>query len=70
MHAPTNGPSFRTCRSNPEALPGAARVTLSLPTRVAANGENHFCRKLTDAFAPPPLWRPTDPAVPPPERLA
>lgn len=70
MHAPSDAPSLRSCRSNPDALPSVARVTLSLPVHVAANDENHSSQKLADVSAPRTLWHPTEPGVPPPERLA
>jgi hypothetical protein len=70
MKAPSSRPSFRTCRSDPQAPLRAAKVTLSLPGRVDAKFESQFSEMLADVSAPRKLWRPTEPGVPPPERLA
>jgi hypothetical protein len=70
MHAPSDRPTFRSCRSDPEAPLRAPQVALSLPGRVDAKFESHFSKMLADVSAPRKLWRPTEPGVPPPERLA
>jgi hypothetical protein len=70
MHAPSSRPSFLSCRSDPEALPRALQVTLSLPGRFEANFESPYSEMLADVSAPRKLWRPTEPGVSPPERFA
>jgi hypothetical protein len=70
MHAPSSRTSFRTCSSDADVVPPAPQVTLSLPVRVGASIQRHPSGTLRDLVPARELRRPTDPGVPPPERLA